>query len=105
MKAVSSTVGVKVPADATVTADVGIGPRLEGGSGLDAALPVKLPGVDRADAEKLVAVAHQVCLYSIATPQQPRRQDHRRLIAELFKQKSGAGPLFVCTMVKRAGRR
>jgi hypothetical protein len=29
MKAVSSTVGVKVPADATVTADVGIGPRSE----------------------------------------------------------------------------
>ncbi len=67
MKAVSSTVGVKVPADTTVTADVGIGPRSEGGFGLDVALAVKLPGVDRADAEKLVAVAHQVCPYSNAT--------------------------------------
>ena len=67
MKAVSSTVGVKVPADATVTADVGIGPRSEGGFGLDVALAVSLPGVDRADAEKLVAVAHQVCPYSNAT--------------------------------------
>ncbi|MGL5164916.1 MAG: organic hydroperoxide resistance protein [Afipia sp.] len=67
MKAVSGTVGVKVPADATVTADVGIGPRSEGGFGLDVALKVSLPGLDRADAEKLVAAAHQVCPYSNAT--------------------------------------
>ena len=67
MKAVSGTVGVKVPADTKVTADVGIGPRSEGGFGLDVALAVSLPGLDRADAEKLVAVAHQVCPYSNAT--------------------------------------
>jgi Ohr subfamily peroxiredoxin len=67
MKAVSGTVGIKVPADATVTADVGIGPRSEGGFGLDVALKVSLPGLDRADAEKLVATAHQVCPYSNAT--------------------------------------
>lgn len=67
MKAVSGTVGVKVPADTKVTADVGIGPRSEGGFGLDVALAVSLPGIDRADAEKLVAVAHQVCPYSNAT--------------------------------------
>lgn len=67
MKAVSGTVGVKVPADTTVTADVGIGPRSEGGFGLDVALKVSLPGVPSADAEKLVAAAHQVCPYSNAT--------------------------------------
>lgn len=67
LKAVSGTVGVKVPAETTVTADVGIGPRSEGGFGLDVALAVSLPGIDRADAEKLVAVAHQVCPYSNAT--------------------------------------
>jgi Ohr subfamily peroxiredoxin len=67
MKAVSGQVGVKVPADATVTADVGIGPRSEGGFGLDVALNVSLPSLDRADAEKLVAAAHQVCPYSNAT--------------------------------------
>ena len=67
LKAVSGTVGVKVPAGTTVTADVGIGPRSEGGFGLDVALAVSLPGIDRADAEKLVAVAHQVCPYSNAT--------------------------------------
>jgi Ohr subfamily peroxiredoxin len=67
MKAVSGQVGVKVPADTTVTADVGIGPRSEGGFGLDVALAVSLPGIDHAAAEKLVAAAHQVCPYSNAT--------------------------------------
>lgn len=67
MKAVAAAQGGKVPADTTVTADVGIGPRSEGGFGLDVALKVSLPGLERADAEKLVATAHQVCPYSNAT--------------------------------------
>jgi osmotically inducible protein OsmC len=67
MKFVASQGGPKVPADATVTADVGIGPRAEGGFGLDIALEVSLPGLDRAAAEDLVAKAHQVCPYSNAT--------------------------------------
>ena len=56
-----------VPAAAKVTAAVGIGPRSEGGFGITADLRVELPGVDRADAEKLVATAHQICPYSTAT--------------------------------------
>lgn len=67
LRAVSSKVGVKVPADASVTAEVGFGPRSEGGYGITADLTVTLPGVDRADAEKLVETAHQVCPYSNAT--------------------------------------
>ncbi len=67
MRAVSSKVGVKVPADATVKAEVGFGPRSEGGYGITADLTITLPGVDRADAEKLVETAHQVCPYSNAT--------------------------------------
>lgn len=67
MKFVASQGGPKVPADATVTADVGIGPRTEGGFGLDIALEVSLPGLERAAAEELVAKAHQVCPYSNAT--------------------------------------
>jgi lipoyl-dependent peroxiredoxin len=59
--------GPKVPADASVTSTVGIGPRAEGGFGLDIALEVSLPGVPRAAAEALVAKAHQVCPYSNAT--------------------------------------
>jgi osmotically inducible protein OsmC len=67
MKFVASQGGPKVPADATVTAHVGIGPRAAGGFGLDIALEVALPGLDRAAAEDLVAKAHQVCPYSNAT--------------------------------------
>lgn len=67
MKAVSGKVGVRVPQDAEVTAEVGFGPRSEGGYGITADLTAKLPGVDRADAEKLMQAAHEVCPYSNAT--------------------------------------
>jgi len=67
MKFVASQGGPKVPADTSVTATVGIGPRSEGGFGLEVALAIKLPGLARADAEALVAKAHQVCPYSNAT--------------------------------------
>jgi osmotically inducible protein OsmC len=48
MKFVGSQGGPKVPADTAVTANVGMGPRSEGGFGLDVELEVELPGVDRA---------------------------------------------------------
>ncbi|MBI1196461.1 MAG: Ohr family peroxiredoxin [Phenylobacterium sp.] len=67
MKFVASQGGPKVPADTTVTAHVGIGPRAAGGFGLDIELEVSLPGLARADAEALVAKAHEVCPYSNAT--------------------------------------
>jgi Ohr subfamily peroxiredoxin len=67
MKFVASKGGPQVPADASVTSTVGIGPRSEGGFGLEIALAVSLPGVDRAAAEALVAQAHEVCPYSNAT--------------------------------------
>ena len=67
MKFVASQGGPKVPADAAVTSTVGIGPRSEGGFGLDIALDISLPGLPHADAEALVAKAHQVCPYSNAT--------------------------------------
>jgi Ohr subfamily peroxiredoxin len=67
MKFVSSQGGPKVPADASVTSTVGIGPRSEGGFGLDIDLAVSLPGLARAEAEALVEKAHQVCPYSNAT--------------------------------------
>jgi osmotically inducible protein OsmC len=52
----------------TVTAAVGIGP-INGGAGygLQVALEVSLPSVERAVAEDLVAKAHEVCPYSNAT--------------------------------------
>lgn len=67
MKAVSGKVGVKVPADASVTAEIGFGPRSEGGYGITADLTISLPGVDKADAERLAHAAHEVCPYSNAT--------------------------------------
>lgn len=67
MKAVSGAEKLKVPSDTTVTATVGIGPRSEGGFGITADLRISLPGLDHADAERLVHAAHQVCPYSNAT--------------------------------------
>lgn len=68
MKFVASQGGsTKVPQNATVTATVGMGPRSEGGFGIDVELAVSLPGVERSDAEALVEKAHQVCPYSNAT--------------------------------------
>jgi len=67
MKAVSGKEGVKVPQDATVTAEVGFGPREEGGYGITVDLLVNLPGVDRAEGERLMHAAHEVCPYSNAT--------------------------------------
>ena len=50
-----------------VSATVGIGPRAAGGFGITADLVVELPGVDRAEAEQVVALAHEICPYSNAT--------------------------------------
>ena len=67
MKAVSGKVGVKVPADATVTAQIGFGPRSEGGYGITADLTITMPGVERSEAQRLAEAAHEVCPYSNAT--------------------------------------
>ncbi|MCJ2027069.1 organic hydroperoxide resistance protein [Methylobacterium sp. J-067] len=67
MKFVAPQLSLKVPADTTVTANVGIGPRSEGGFGITTDLKVSLPGLDKADAERLVQEAHKVCPYSNAT--------------------------------------
>ena len=67
MKFVGAQDKVKVPADTKVTSMVGIGPRSEGGFGLDIALEVSLQGLPRAQAVALIEKAHQVCPYSNAT--------------------------------------
>jgi Ohr subfamily peroxiredoxin len=50
-----------------VTADVHIGPAAGGGLALSVDLAVRIGGVDRAEAEALVAAAHEICPYSKAT--------------------------------------
>lgn len=52
---------------ARTTVAVGIGQRAEGGFALDLDITAHLPGMDPADAEKLVQATHQVCPYSNAT--------------------------------------
>jgi lipoyl-dependent peroxiredoxin len=56
----------KVPDEATVTSSVSIGPRPDGGFGLNVALQVSLPGIDKPTAEKMVAAGHHICPYSNA---------------------------------------
>lgn len=68
LKFVAGKEKVKIPADAKVTATVGIGPRDDGtGFGIEAALAVSIPGVDKETAKSLVDKAHVVCPYSHAT--------------------------------------
>lgn len=58
---------VKLPADSSVQVQVGIGPRDDGGFGLEVGIRVALPGMDREQAQSLIEGAHQVCPYSNAT--------------------------------------
>jgi Ohr subfamily peroxiredoxin len=68
LKFVGNRDKIAVPADVSVTAQVGIGARDDGeGFGIAVALTVSLPGVEPAVAEDLVARAHKVCPYSHAT--------------------------------------
>lgn len=67
MKFVAGAAKQALPADTSVTGEVGIGPNGQGGFGLKVSLSVSLPGLDRSVAEGIVAKAHEVCPYSNAT--------------------------------------
>jgi Ohr subfamily peroxiredoxin len=67
MKVAGGQLKIKVPDDASVTAEVGIGPRSEGGFGITASLSITLPGLSREQAQSVVEAAHQICPYSNAT--------------------------------------
>ena len=66
MKAVGPSLKIKVPDDVSITSEVGIGPITEG-FGIQVAMQISLPGLERNTAEALVAAAHKVCPYSNAT--------------------------------------
>jgi Ohr subfamily peroxiredoxin len=66
MKAVAPKVGVTVPAETTIDAQVDLGPTSLG-YGIAVRMTITVPGLDRAKAEQLVAEAHKVCPYSNAT--------------------------------------
>lgn len=66
MKAVAAKQKIALPADVSISADVGIGP-IPTGFSIQVAMRITVPGMDRAATEALVAAAHQVCPYSNAT--------------------------------------
>ena len=66
MKYVASQQKKSLPADASVSADVGIGP-IPKGFGVQVALNIKVAGWDKAELQALVDAAHVVCPYSNAT--------------------------------------
>lgn len=66
LKFVARTAKVALPETTTVTGAVGIGP-IPTGFGIQVALTIAAPGVDKAILEDLVAKAHVVCPYSNAT--------------------------------------
>ncbi len=66
LKFIAGQAKTALPADAAVSATVGIGP-VPTGFGLEVDLAVALPGMDANAAQALVDKAHQVCPYSNAT--------------------------------------
>jgi osmotically inducible protein OsmC len=69
MKFVAGQQKVALPADTSITGEVGIGPLAGGktGFGITAELTITVPGMDRDKAQALIDQAHQVCPYSNAT--------------------------------------
>jgi len=66
MKAVAAGQKLVLPAEVSITADVSIGP-IPAGFGIQVAMAISVPGMERSAAEALVAAAHKVCPYSNAT--------------------------------------
>ena len=66
LKFVAGKQKVALPGTTTVTGTVGIGP-VPTGFGIEAALTITAPGIDRDVLQDLVARAHAVCPYSNAT--------------------------------------
>jgi lipoyl-dependent peroxiredoxin len=65
--------GPQFPPDAAVQATVGFGLHPNGGFGLEITLEVKLPGFERADAEKLMEKARHICSVCDATREEVLR--------------------------------
>lgn len=66
IKAVAAKQKIAVPNEVSITSEVGIGP-IPQGFGIQVAMRISLPGMERAAAQALVDAAHQVCPYSNAT--------------------------------------
>lgn len=69
MKAVAGKEKIKLPDDVSIKSDVSIGPMAgkPGAFSIAVAMAIHVPGMDKAEAQQLVAKAHEVCPYSNAT--------------------------------------
>ena len=66
MKAVGGKIGIPVPQDVSIDAEVDLGP-IPNAYGIAVRMKISLPGLDAEAAKQLVAAAHEVCPYSNAT--------------------------------------
>ncbi len=66
MKHIAASKKIKLPDDTSIKASVSIGP-IPAGFGIQVAMDISVPGLDRKQAEEIVAAAHGVCPYSNAT--------------------------------------
>ena len=66
MKAVAGKMDTKLPDDLAVDAEVDLG-TIPDAYGVAVRMAIHLPGMDRAEAQKVVDAAHKVCPYSNAT--------------------------------------
>ena len=66
MKFVAGRDKIAIPNDVSIDSSVGIGP-IPNGFGIEVAMKISLPGMDREAAQDLVNKAHIVCPYSNAT--------------------------------------
>jgi Ohr subfamily peroxiredoxin len=69
LKAVAGRQGKRLPSEVSIASQVGIGPMTgkAGAFNISVAMTVRVPGMERAELEALVAAAHEVCPYSNAT--------------------------------------
>jgi len=66
MKFVAGRDKIAIPNDVSIDSSVGIGP-IPNGFGIEVAMKISLPGMDRNAAQDLIDKAHIVCPYSNAT--------------------------------------
>lgn len=67
MEKAAQSIGVRLPADTSIDAEIDLGNTAETGYFLRARLNVSLPGIERSVAQTIAELAHQICPYSKAT--------------------------------------
>lgn len=66
MRRAATPLGIRVPDDVSIDADVSLGRAADGGFALGVRLMVNLPGLETQEKQQLIDGAHQLCPYSLA---------------------------------------